>query len=410
MDSNELVGLVGFDWADEKHVVCIHDGSSYQRDEVAHSPEAVLAWVLELRKQFPSGRIGVAIDQSKGAVVNILARFDFLVLYFINPKSIARAREVFRGSGAKDDPDDAWLLMELIRVHREKFRAYEPDSEPMRKLSALVETRRKLVDQRKRLINQIQSTLKVFFPQALELAGKVGSTLFNAFLLKWPTLKTLQRAKAETVRRFYRSHAVRKSELIEKRVSMIPSMVSLTDDEIVLIPSTLLVKTFVQQIEILSESITQLDRQIAVLFESLDDFRLFNSFPGAGSALAPRLAAAMGSRRDRYQSAKQIQEFSGIAPVTVSSGKSRFVHRRYACPKFMLQTFHEFAWQSTFQCSWAKSVYTTMRARGIRHHAAIRALSFKWIRIIFKCWQDRTLYNENLYIASLQKRRVAISI
>jgi len=96
---------------------------------------------------------------------------------------------------------------------------------------------------------------------------------------------------------------------------------------------------------------------------------------------------------------------SGIAPVTKRSGKSCVVHRRWACPKFLRQTFHEFAAHSIPQCSWAKAYYDLQRDRGTRHHAAIRALAFKWIRVIYRCWKSKTRYDDSLYLDSLRKRQ-----
>src|SRR3954452_5470019 len=75
-------------------------------------------------------------------------------------------------------------------------------------------------------------------------------------------------------------------------------------------------------------------------------FKLFASLRGAGAVLAPRLIVAFGTRRDRYQDAYAVQCYSGIAPVTESSGKNKWVHFRFACPKFLRQTFHEFAGSS----------------------------------------------------------------
>jgi hypothetical protein len=68
--------------------------------------------------------------------------------------------------------------------------------------------------------------------------------------------------------------------------------------------------------------------------------------------MAPRLLAAFGSQRERYQDAAEVQTLSGIAPVTESSGKSSWVHFRFACSKFLRQ--HEFAGQSILQSQWAR--------------------------------------------------------
>jgi transposase len=108
------------------------------------------------------------------------------------------------------------------------------------------------------------------------------------------------------------------------------------------------------------------------------------------------LLAAFGADRDRFQTALEVQEFSGIAPVTERSGKAIWVHRRLACPKFLLQTFHEFANCAWRFCAWSKLYYQQQRGRGKDHHAAVRALAYKWIRIMFRCWKDRTPYVDSV--------------
>jgi hypothetical protein len=74
-------------------------------------------------------------------------------------------------------------------------------------------------------------------------------------------------------------------------------------------------------------------------------------------------------------------------------------------PKFLRQTFVEWAGQSVPKCAWAKAYYSHLRAAGKQHQAALRALAFKWIRVLWRCWQDRIPYNEARYIASLHQRK-----
>ena len=119
--------------------------------------------------------------------------------------------------------------------------------------------------------------------------------------------------------------------------------------------------------------------------------------------MAPRLLAAFGSQRERYQNAGEVQTSSGIAPVTENSGKSSWVHFRFACSKFLRQSFHEWAAQSITRSQWARAYYELQRRRGKKHHAAVRALAFKWIRIIYRCWKERVAYDENVYLAALAK-------
>ncbi|MCK5194040.1 MAG: transposase, partial [Desulfobulbaceae bacterium] len=134
-----------------------------------------------------------------------------------------------------------------------------------------------------------------------------------------------------------------------------------------------------------------------------EDKSIFDSFPGSGEALGPRLLCAWGTDRERYDSADSMQQYSGIAPVTKASGQSKMVIRRLACPKFLLQTFHEFANSSRRLSIWAQAYYEMLRERGKSHHTAIRSLAFKWIRIMYCCWQNRIPYDEIKYIQALKR-------
>ena len=108
---------------------------------------------------------------------------------------------------------------------------------------------------------------------------------------------------------------------------------------------------------------------------------------------------------DRYQTASEVQCLSGIAPVVAASGKQRWVHWRWACPKFLRQTLHEWALHSIAHSQWAREYYEAQRAKGKSRHCAIRSLAFKWIRILFRCWKDRKLYDEMAYQRALAARR-----
>jgi transposase len=88
-------------------------------------------------------------------------------------------------------------------------------------------------------------------------------------------------------------------------------------------------------------AIGEWEKEIAEWARPQPDGEIFDSLPGAGEVLAPRLMAALGSRRERFASAAELQRFSGIAPVQEASGNSQWIHRRWACPKFLRQSFHE---------------------------------------------------------------------
>jgi transposase len=166
----------------------------------------------------------------------------------------------------------------------------------------------------------------------------------------------------------------------------------------------IVVKRLIKQLKVLRASIKEHTEKIEELTTSHPDFKIFALLPGAGQVMIPRLIAALGTDRDRYMTAADAQCYSGIAPVISRSGQQCHTDWRRACPEFLRQTFHEWAWYSTRKSSWARQYYDTQRARKKSHHAAVRALAFKWIRILFRCWKDRSLYDEARYTVALASR------
>jgi transposase len=401
-----LAASIGLDWADAHHDVSLQESGSdtVERRRIAHTPEALKEWVAELRHRFGGRPVGLCVELSRGPLIHALLEYEFLVLFPVNPLSLKRFRDTFATSGAKDDPTDADLLLELLTKHRDRLRAWTPDDPKTRALGRLVQARRKTVDLRTRLTQQLRAELKGYFPQALDWTGKLTNQLACDFLLRWPTLHSVQRARPETVRKFYYGHNCRRGDLIAKRLQEIRAAVPLTTDPAIVETSVLTVQMLARQIRLLGPSIARFEEEIDKLLADHPDAELFSSLPGAGPALAPRLLVAFGSNRERFDDAIEVQQYSGIAPVTERSGKKTWVHWRWAAPTFLRQSFHEFAGFSILYSAWARAFYDLQRERGKGHHAALRALSFKWIRILFRCWQDRTPYDETHYLRALHKR------
>ena len=248
--------------------------------------------------------------------------------------------------------------------------------------------------------------MKNFFPQALELTGThLYDKVSLAFLEKWARLEDIQRAQDKTIRNFYASPGSRSNRRINEGLQLVRSAVPLTKDNAIIKSSTITVRVLVGQLLSLNESVSEYDQALAEIFDQHPDKDIFSSFPGVGDVLKPRLLAAFGTNRHRLEKAENIQEYSAIAPVTKRSGKTSIVHRRLACSKFLLQTFHEFARCSRKKSIWAQAFYDTLRDKAKGHHTAIRSLSFKWIRIIHRCWRDRVCYDEIMYLKSLQRNQ-----
>ena len=216
-------------------------------------------------------------------------------------------------------------------------------------------------------------------------------------------LEQLQKAKPATLQKFLQKHQCRDEAKNRARMEAMRTAVAATTDFAVVTVGCAAARAAVRLLRDLSQSIREYDQQIEKLAKAHPDFAIFDSLPGAGPVLVPRLIAAFGTQRDRYQNAAELQQYSGIAPVTEASGQQHWVHWRWSCPKFLRQTIHEWAAQSIQHCEWAAAYYQAQREeKNKSHHAAVRSLGYKWIRIVFRCWQDRTLYNNSRYEAVLQ--------
>ena len=178
----------------------------------------------------------------------------------------------------------------------------------------------------------------------------------------------------------------------------------LTLDAAVVTPYSLQALVLTDQLRISLQAIHRYDDEIAELAPKPPDYGLFSALPGAGPSLAPRLLVAFGEQRGRFDSAAALQKYSGIAPVTERSGKKHWVHWRWQCPTFLRQTFVEWAAQTINKSFWAGAYYRQQRDKGCTYQAALRALPFKWIRILYRCWQTRTPYNESVYLNALKYR------
>jgi transposase len=405
LPEHPFTAYVGIDWADTKHDICLQAAGETRREFccIRHQVPAIDEWANSLYLRF-GGPVAVALELSKGPIVAALQKYEFLVLFPINPATLAKYREAFQPSGAKDDPADAELALDLLVRHPERFSPLRPQSASMRSLVSLVERRRQLVGDQNRLTNRLCDTLKQYYPQALEWFDDRGTVLFCDFLERWPTLRSVRQARTAVLERFFHAHHCRSASRISARIESIRAAAALTEDPAIIGPCRLHVLALVAQLRAVLAAIVQFNLEIAQVACTLPDYALFESLPGAGPQLAPRLLAAFGEQRERFRSADELQKYAGIAPVTERSGKQCWVHWRLQCPKFLRQTFVEWAAQTINRSFWAGAYYRQQRAKGSSHHIAVRALAFKWIRILYRCWQARTPYNETAYLNVLRKR------
>jgi transposase len=398
--------LIGLDRSDRKADLHLIDTRSGERSSttIDTAPEALWEYLLDLRQKHPQARVALCLEQPAVHLISFLESYEWITLCPINPITLQKYREAFVTSRAKDDTKDAYYLAELLLTHHHRLKVWAPEDDQTRAVQQLVFHRRAVIDERTRLTNRLQGLLKQYFPQALSLCGEdLWRPLATRFLLKWPTLQAVQKGKPGSVTQFYHVNGSRSAKLLGQRQDLLKKAVPVSDLTVVNTSFTLRVQLICRQLQVLNQTIHDFDEQIVATFMQHPDHEIFTSFPGAGPVLAPRLLASLGSQRERFETAGNLQNYTGIAPVTKQSGGKCHVHRRYLCPKFHRQSFHEYAKESILWSRWAAAFYLLQRNKGKPHHTAVRALAFKWQRVLWRCWQDSKPYNEQIYEAALKK-------
>jgi transposase len=408
----EFAALLGLDWGDKKHALALSPrGVCAPPEELVldHCPETLHGWLDQLGQRFGHQPVAVAVEASKGAIVAALLEHPWLVIYPIHPATSRRFSTAFTPSRAKDDGPDARVLLELLQCHRARLRPLVAQEPETRRVALLVEARRKIVDQRTLLTNQLQSLLKNYYPQALALVGeRLYCPLALDFLERWPEVAVLQRIRPQSLRAFYYKHQVRREEVVLARLALLHNARPLTTDRALIEVNTLQLRALLAQVRTLNTHLAKINDAIASAFAAHPDASLFRELPGAGKAMAPRLCVLFGLDRQRWPSAQELQKYYGIAPVTEKSGQQHRVHWRWSAPLFARQTLVEWAGLSVQACPWAKAYYLQQKQRQKGHSAILRSLAFKWLRILWRCWMDHKPYDDALYIQQLKARNAPL--
>ncbi len=394
--------LIGIDWADQKHDYHLigPDGKSHT-GIFKQTPEAIEEIIHQWRKIAGNATLGIAIEATKGPLINAILEYQGIEIYPINPAAMASYRKAFSHGGSKNDPVDCKLLVQYLANYIDQLSPLKQDEPLTRQIASLAEERRHLVDRRADLGNELIAVLKLYFPAILMLkAAKPYAAFLLALITKYPTLGQSQKAGAIKLRKFFIARGLQKQT--ESRVQTMLNAVALSKDETLLKACSRRAVNLCEQLQLLNKLIKRADDELKSLVPQHRDQRVAKSFPEAAVATQARLIVAMGDDRSRYPTSESLSASSGIAPVTIQSGKMKVVRRRWACPVFMKQTFHEYAGQSIKKTGWAKAFYDLQISRGKSTQVARRALAFKWQRIMVRCWQTGQLYDESRYVDRLR--------
>lgn len=386
--------FVGVDWAATAHAVCVLDdtGTVHWRGSVPHSAEGLADLVRRLRSFGPPSTLRVAIERPSGLVIDTLIDAGFQVVP-IHPNVVTATRPRYSAALGKSDLGDSYLLADLIRTDGRRFRPLSPPSDKTRALRALVRGRDDLGAQRVALANQLRALLERFWPGAATIFADIDSPIALAFLTRYPTPQAAERLGERRLAQFLRRHAYsgrRSPAALLARLHQAPAGRA---GEAECEASGALVRSLIAILGPLVTQIQQLSAAIAAALADHPDGPLVQSFPRSGQVNAAQLLAELGDDRARFPTAEQLAAEAGAAPVTRASGKHHAVSFRWACNKHLRQAVTTFADNSRHASPWAAAVYTRARGRGCDHPHAIRILARAWLRVLWRCWQDRRSYD-----------------
>jgi len=403
--TNTPAAWIGWDWADQNHDILLDtaEGKTEQL-RLPNLPERLHQWFKELGQRFGQRKVVLCIEACRSALLPIFLEYSFLELYLVNPKSMARFREVVRPSGSKSDQLDCQLACQLVKSHRALLSQFVAEDPLTQELAQLVNYRRSLVDQRSGLANQLKAILKLYNPLALELLQQDTTTALAAnFVLKFPSLRAVQETRLDCVRKFFVGQGCRLTEGLQERLARIAAAVAVSNQAHWNNPNSFMACALAEQLKVVAAQVEAIEEHIRILADQHPNKDLAESVPGAAKVLEPRLMVVLGTRVEACPSAEKLAVRHGVAPRRVQSGNSLQITRRLAKPQFEHQTWIEFAKSSLSNCAWAREFVEAKTKAGKSYYTAIRALAYKWIRILHTCWKEGTVYHEATYLAALKK-------
>lgn len=393
--------FAALDWASDHHDVTVVDrhGQVALEFRFQHSAEG---WAEFTEKMRPYQGNPFTLETSSGPAVDQLLLRGW-TLYPVNPKSAERYRERKAPSGTKTDRHDAWSLADALRTDGHAWHALLPQDEATATLRALCRDEMGLIEQRTALVNQLQAALREYYPVALQAFDDWTAPFAWAFIKQFPTPQLLLNAGKRRWEKFLHSHRLWRAESGPARLALFAKANALPASPAIVSAKSFLASSLVAVLQTLEGQLTQYRQRIQRAFKDHPDHEIFGSLPGAGEKIAPRLLGEIGSQRELFPDAQALQCYAGVSPVSYQSGQINKAHIRWACDAILRATVHLWADLSRKRCAWAQAYYAGKRAQGQSHASALRCLGKRWLKILFRLWQDRATYRENIHLQSLKQ-------
>jgi transposase len=392
MSDTAWPAFAGIDWGGEQHQLCVVDnaGKRLTQQRVDHDV-AGLAELQGALRRF-GDRMPIAIERSEGLLVEHLQALGH-VMFPVSPRISARARERYKVASVKDDRFDAFVLADTLRHEHAHWRALSTPSPLLAEIKALTRDRDRLLETQQAIESQLRMILEAYHPAPVRLFSSVDRQITLSFVLDYPTPALAGRVKTTRMAGFLSRHhytgRVPAQVLADRmRANLLTSS-----------PGTVAGKSFSAQsftrlLQLLNSQLAEYDDAIAAAVAEHPDAHIFTSFPGVGPVTTSVLLAEIGEDRQRFPRPEVLLAEAGLAPVTRSSGRSHSVRFRYAANTRLRESAMWWAYNSMKESPWAAAAFRQARdQRGQRYHRALRGLSARWMRILWRCWTDGTTYD-----------------
>ena len=338
-------------------------------------------------------QVKIGIETDRGPWVGALVASGYLV-YAINPLQSARAREGHGVSGAKSDAGDAHVLADLVRTHSHQLRTVAGDSDEAAALKVVARMHQTMIWDRTRQGQRLRSSLREFFPAALEAYDDLDAPHVLELLAK-----AADPAGAARLSRAQISAVLKRAGRRDRDAKTTVIMAALRTEQLGQPPLVTAayagtVRALVAVISILNEQIKALESQVEACFGLHPDVEIYRSQPGLGVVLGARVLAEFGDDPTRYDGARARKNYAGTSPITKASGKRKVVLARYVRNNRLADALHQQAFSALTASPGARAYYDALRARDIGYNAALRQLSNRLVGILHGCLKTGTPYSE----------------
>lgn len=336
----------------------------------------------------------IGFEISHGPLVDYLHHHKQKI-YSLNPLKIKRYKEALIVSGNKTDMIDSLTIAEYLRINSAYCREMVFNSPEIERLKSLSAVHSKLTNEHSRYINKLHAVFKAYFPLQETLFSSVGGTVHLKMLIKYPTWAELQCASDEELTSTLKQYKYNNTVYIKRIIKKIRTHEQFISQDVEYSRSVEAL-CLCEMLLKLNEHISDIKCKMETILNGHPLGEVFLSLPGAGSILAAKLLSIFGDNTDRFHSANSVQGLYGTAPRNYQSGPYERVIMRKSCNHYGRDILYKFAFSSMLFSKWARAYYDRQRAIGKHHTAAVRALSNKWVRVIFKLWKDKIIYDESI--------------